>query len=242
MKKFFAIAITLMMVLSLGVFAADYEVDIASITDASDDVVVDFTDAGYTGKVIKFTNGTGLNANLGAIDLSLYSKVVFTYGSDPGAYYDTADSVYLEDAEGNMIGSFAPSAPTGFWASMERQSEIAIDTEYNGDVIVVSGLSGHGIAISSIVFVEASAETEAPATEAPATEAPATDAATEAPATTSAVTNATTNAVTNATTNATTNAAGTDDGEGGSIVPIIVIVAVVVVAAVAAVVIMKKKK
>ena len=135
MKKFFAIAITLMMVLSLGVFAADYEVDIASITDASDDVVVDFTDAGYTGKVIKFTNGTGLNANLGAIDLSLYSKVVFTYGSDPGAYYDTADSVYLEDAEGNMIGSFAPSAPTGFWASMERQSEIVIDTDPDGKLI-----------------------------------------------------------------------------------------------------------
>ena len=107
MKRFFAVAIALMMVLSLGVFAADYEIDIPSITDASDGVVVDFTDAHFTSKVIMFVNGKGLKVNLGTIDLSKYSKVVFTYGSDAGAYYDSTDTVYITDASGNTMASLS---------------------------------------------------------------------------------------------------------------------------------------
>ncbi len=248
MKKFFAVAIALMMVLSLGVFAADYEVDIASITEASSDCVGEYTEAQFTGTVIKFQNGVGLTATLGEIDLSKYSRVIFDYGSDPTAYYLDTDTINLKDAEGNDLGSFVPSPPTGFWAQSLRTSEIALDTDYNGKVVLYSNLSGHGIAISNIIFIEKSAETEAPATEAE-TEAPATEAETEAPATEAeteapaADTTADTTAETKAETNAAeTKADDKKDEEGSSVLPIIIIVAVVAVAAVAVVVMMKKNK
>lgn len=246
MKKFFAVAIALMMVLSLGVFAADYEVDIPSITEASENCVGEHEGANFSGAVIKFHNGVGVKATLGEIDLSKYSKVIFEYGSDPSAYYMDTDTINLKDADGNDLGSFMPSIPTGFWGAAPRTSEIALNTDYNGKVVLYSNLSSHGISICNITFVEKGAETEAPATEAPATEAETEAPATEAPAT-EAVTEAPA-ADTQAETKAETNAAETKadddkkDDEGSSIVPIIIIAAVVVVAAVAVVVIMKKKK
>lgn len=246
MKKFFAVAIALMMVLSLGVFAADYEVDIGSITDASDNCVGEHEGAQFGGPVIKFHNGEGVRANLGEIDLSKYSKAVFVYGSDPSATFGTVDKIYLKDASGNEIGSFMVTPPTGFWGMATRESEIALDTDYNGVVEVVSGLPSHGISIASITFIEKGAETEAPATEAPATEAPATEApATEAPATDAPATNApaTDAPATDApATGADSTATDDKDEEGGFPVVPVVIIAVVVVAAVAAVVVMKKKK
>ena len=246
MKKFFAVAIALMMVLSLGVFAADYEVDIPSITDASSNCIGEHDGAQFNGTVIMFHNGVGVKATLGEIDLSKYSKVVVEYGSDPNAIFSPADSIILKDADGNDIGSFMPSVPTGFWGLMTRTSEIALNTDYNGKVVLFSNLTGDGISICNITFVEKSVETEAPATEAPATEAeteapateaPATEAETEAPA-------ADTKAETKAETNDAETKADDDkkDDEGSSIVPIIIIAAVVVVAAVAVAVIMKKKK
>lgn len=249
MKKFFAIAIALMMVLSISTFAADYEVDIASITEASENCVGEHDGANFSGPVIMFHNGVGINATLGEIDLSKYSKVIFEYGSDPTAYYLETDLVVLKDANDNELGSFMPSIPTGFWGAMTRTSEIELNTDYNGKVVLYSALSAHGISICNITFVEKGAETEAPATEAPATEAPATEApateapATEAPATEAPATEAPAAEETKAEATAADTTAGDDkDEEGSSIVPIIIIAAVVVVAAVAVVVIMKKKK
>ena len=218
MKKFFAVAIALMMVLSLGVFAADYEVDIPSITDASSNCIGEHDGAQFNGTVIMFHNGVGVKATLGEIDLSKYSKVVVEYGSDPNAIFSPSDSIILKDADGNDIGSFMPSVPTGFWGLMTRTSEIALNTDYNGKVVLFSNLTGDGISICNITFVEKSVETEAPAAD--------------------------TKAETKAETNDAETKADDDkkDDEGSSIVPIIIIAAVVVVAAVAVAVIMKKKK
>ncbi len=255
MKKFFALTIALMMVFTLGVFAADYEVDISSITDFTNGCVFVHEGAQFDGVTINFLNNDGPKACLGDLNLADYSKVIVYYGSDPAAYYDISDNVFLQDAEGNKIGSFQPSVPYGFWGQAIRESEIEISSDYSGLVYLVSGLSSHGISISGVTFVEKTEGDNAPATdvatEAPATNAPATNAATEAPATNAPATNApATNApATNASTDASTKAPAAtnsddkaDDGKSSPVLPIIIIIAVVAVAAVVAVVLVKKSK
>lgn len=256
MKKFFVLTIAIMMVLSMGVFAADYEVDIASITDFTENCVFVHEGASFDGVTINFFNGPGAKALLGDLDLSDYSKVVFAYGSDPQASYLPTDCIRLCDSEGNEIGRFTPSMPYGFWGTAIRESEIAIDSTYSGPVYVVTGLSSHGISISGVTFIEKGTEapaTEAPATEAPATDAPATEApATDAPATAAPATDAPATAApatdAPATNAPATNAPATSDDDnkkddgGNNIIPIIIIVVVVIAAAAVAVVLVKKSK
>lgn len=256
MKKFFALTIALMMVFTLGVFAADYEVDISSITDFTNGCISVHEGAQFDGVTINFLNNDGPKACLGDLNLADYSKVIVYYGSDPSAYYDISDNVFLQDADGNNIGSFQPSVPYGFWGQAIRESEIEISSDYSGLVYLASGLSNHGISISGVTFVEKTegdnapatdAATDAPATNAPTTDAPATNApASDAPATNAPATNA---PATNApATNASTNAPATDsddkadDDKGSPVLPIIIIIAVVAVAAVVAVVLVKKFK
>ena len=236
MKKFFAVAIALMMVLSLGVFAADISVDVAALPGA-----VDFGDAQYTTNVIKVESSSGIS--IGSYDLSKVSKIVVYSGSDPGAPID-AHKIYVCKADGSVIGEAQLAQIGAFWAQGQRPVEIAIDTDYNGDVLLKKDEPGHGIAVDQITLVEKTADAETEAVTEAATEA-ATDAVTDAA--TDVVTDAATDAATNAATDAATNADSSANGDkndkdGGFPVVPVVIVAVVVVAAVAAVVVMKKKK
>ncbi len=227
MKKFFAVAITLMMVLSLGVFAADISVDVAALPNA-----IDWTDAHYSTKIIKVDSSDGIS--IGSFDLSKVSKVVVSYGSDPDAPIDS-HMLYVCKSNGATIGEAQLAQIGGFWADGQRTIEIAIDTDYNGEVLLIKDEPGHMIAVDKITLVEKSADA--------ATEA-VTDAATEAvtDAATDAVTDAATDAATGAVTNADSSANGEKDEDGGFPIFPVVVVAVVVVAAVAAVVVMKKKK
>ena len=236
MKKFFAVAITLMMVLSLGVFAADISVDVAGLPSATD-----WTDAHYSTKIIKIDSSDGIS--IGSFDLSKVSKIVVYYGSDAGAPIDS-HMLYVCKSNGATIGEAQLAQIGAFWADGQRPVEIAIDTDYNGEVLLIKDEPGHMIAVDKIILVEKTADAETEAVTDAATEA-ATDAVTDAA--TDVVTDAATDAATNAATDAATNADSAANGDkndkdGGFPVVPVVIVAVVVVAAVAAVVVMKKKK
>ena len=103
---------------------------------------------------------------LGEIDLSKYSAVVVTYGSDPGAKQgdvgtfmaltkngavENADSSDKTDAE--IIAQATMSNATGFW-NVTRDVTIELDTDYNGVVYLAQDMKdGNGIAITSIVFI-----------------------------------------------------------------------------------------
>ncbi len=140
--------------------ATDLVVDVAGHALAQD-----FSAAGYTANVIKFTT-FGKAANLGTLDLSKYEKVIITYGSDQGAMLgDLGAKVYLTstgaiaDAKNNPIdytelASATLSNPEGNWASGSRTVEISLaNVNYNGTVYLTYDVANHqGIAVSAITF------------------------------------------------------------------------------------------
>ena len=122
-------------------------------------------DAGFNAPIIQMMNW-GSAINLGEIDLSKYSAVVVSYGSDAGAKQgdvgtfmaltkngavENADSSDKTDAE--IIGQATMSNATGFW-NVTRDVTIEFDTDYNGVVYLAQDMKdGNGIAIASIVFI-----------------------------------------------------------------------------------------
>lgn len=156
MKKFFAVAITLMMVLSLGVFAADISVDVAALPNATD-----WTDAHYSTKIIKVDSSDGIS--IGSFDLSKVSKIVVYYGSDPDAPIDS-HMLYVCKSNGATIGEAQLAQIGGFWADGQRPVEIAIDTDYNGEVIITKDEANHMMAIDAITFVGEAEGGETPST------------------------------------------------------------------------------
>ncbi len=175
MKKFLALLLSAMMVLSCFAGMTFNVVAEDSVEGAVEDLVIDiaslegaveFGAAGYTGKVLQFMN-YGLAVKLGDIDLSKYSSVVITYGSDGGAKLGDAGSqlvltkngpVSNEDnsdkADVEIIASGALTNPMSGWYSGSRKCEIALDTDYNGPVYLCHKMkSSDGIAVDSIKFI-----------------------------------------------------------------------------------------
>ncbi len=170
MKKFLAVAISLMMVLSLSAFAANLEIDIDSLkTDATPWVGV-HTGANFDGNTIQIMSPHHITP-LGEIDLSKYSKVIVEYGTGAEATYTSADKVNFTDADGNVLASFTPSNGTGHWGLAKRTTEIDLSgVDYSGIVKIGYGSGAPGMSVSAITFVEAGAEGDAPeAPEAPET-------------------------------------------------------------------------
>ncbi len=175
MKKFLALLLSAMMVLScfagmtFNVVAEDAPeatvedlvIDIASLEGA-----VDFSAAGYTGKVLQLMD-YGLAVNLGDIDLSKYSSAIITYGCDGGAKLgDVGSQLVLtkngpvsntdnsDKADVEIIASGALTNPEIGWAAGSRKCEIALDTDYNGPVYLCHLMkSSDGIAVDSIKFI-----------------------------------------------------------------------------------------
>ncbi len=175
MKKFLALLLSAMMVLScfagmtFNVVAEDTPeaavedlvIDIASLAEA-----VEFVPAGYTGKVLQFMN-YGMAVKLGDIDLSKYSSAIITYGCDGGAKLgDVGSQLVLtkngpvsnadnsDKADVEIIASGALTNPEIGWAAGSRKCEIALDTDYNGSVYLCHLMkSSDGIAVDSIKFI-----------------------------------------------------------------------------------------
>lgn len=164
MKKFLAVAISLMMVLSLSAFAANLEIDIDSLaTDATPWVGV-HTGANFDGNTIQIMSAHHITP-LGEIDLSKYSKVIVEYGTGADATYTSADKVNFTDANNNVLASFTPSNGTGHWGLAKRTTEIDLSgVDYNGLVKIAYGSGAPNMSVCGITFVEAGAEGDAPAT------------------------------------------------------------------------------
>ena len=163
MKKFLAVAISLMMVLSLSAFAANLEIDIDSLaTDATPWVGV-HNGANFDGITIQIMSAHHITP-LGEIDLSKYSKVIVEYGTGADATYTSADKVNFTDADGNVLASFTPSDSTGHWGLAKRTTEIDLSgVDYNGVVKIAYGSGSPNMSVSAITFVEAGAAGDAPA-------------------------------------------------------------------------------
>ena len=163
MKKFLAVAISLMMVLSLSAFAANLEIDIDSLATEATPWVGVHNGANFDGITIQIMSPHHITP-LGEIDLSKYSKVIVEYGTGADATYTSADKVNFTDADGNVLASFTPSNGTGHWGLAKRTTEIDLSgVDYNGLVKIAYGSGAPGMSVSAITFVEAGAEGDAPA-------------------------------------------------------------------------------
>lgn len=162
MKKFLAVAISLMMVLSLSAFAANLEIDIDSLATEATPWVGVHNGANFEGNTIQIMSAHHITP-LGEIDLSKYSKVIIEYGTGTDSTYTSDNKINLTDADGNVLGSFTPSNSTGHWGLAIRSSEIDLsNVDYNGVVKLAYGLNGAGgMSVCGITFVEAGASGDA---------------------------------------------------------------------------------
>ena len=143
-------------------------------------VVPSWPEAGWSDTPVIQMMNWGSYVSLGEIDLSKYSAVVITYGSDASAVQgdvgtflaltkngaaENADSSDKADAEIIAQGTLANAG--GGWTTT-REVTIAIDSDYVGEVFLAQDMKdNNGIAITSIVFIgaEIPAEPETPVVE-----------------------------------------------------------------------------
>ena len=140
-------------------------------------VVPSWPEAGWNDTPVIQMMNWGSYVSLGEIDLSKYSAVVITYGSDASAVQgdvgtflaltkngaaENNDSSDKADAEIIAQGTLANAG--GGWTTT-REVTIAIDSDYVGEVFLAQDMKdNNGIAITSIVFIgaEIPAEPETP--------------------------------------------------------------------------------
>lgn len=159
MKKFLAVAITLMMVLTLGVFA-DTTINAADLPGA-----IDFGDAQYTSKILRIENEDGVS--IGSADLSGVSKITVSYGGDPGVAFGE-HNIYVCQADGTVIAQAKLSQNGLFWANGQRTVDIAISSSYNGEIILKKDNPTNQIAIDKIILSGDAGEVTPPAADEPA--------------------------------------------------------------------------
>lgn len=130
-----------------------------NVNDISGSVL--FTAAGYgqSEKVLQLMN-PGVSFNIGTFDLSKYTAVEFTYGSDSGAMLGTYRSeLILTDKDGNELGRKVLSNPQAGWKAGSRTVDIPVNSNYNGPVYVSMNMqprpngSKDGVAINKIQLV-----------------------------------------------------------------------------------------
>ena len=155
MKKIISsilVAMMLVACMAMAVSAAT-SVDVANLPDA-----VDYSPAEYTTKVLQVGE-----KSIGTWDLSGVAKVVISYGTDNLEQSIANHKVYIKTAEGEVLGQAQLTQPGLFWALGQRNVEIAINTDYNGEVIITKDETNHMMAIDAITFLaEGEAAPEAP--------------------------------------------------------------------------------
>ena len=143
MKRFLAVAITLMMVLTLGVFA-DTTINAADLPGA-----IAFTEAQYTAKILRIEDEDGVS--IGTIDLADVSKITVSYGGDGSAPFGE-HNIYVCQADGTVIAQTKLAASSTGWAAGQRTVDIAVDSDYNGEIFLKKDVPGHQIAIDKIII------------------------------------------------------------------------------------------
>ena len=143
------------------------KIDLSTVTPATGaNFVPSWVEAGYPMTPVLQMMNWGSQAGLGEIDLSLYSAVVVTYGSDAsgvqgdvGTYMALTKNGAVENADGSektdaeIIAQATMSNATGGWTTT-RTVTIEFDTDYNGPVYLAQDMKdGNGIGIVSIVFI-----------------------------------------------------------------------------------------
>ncbi len=154
MKKIISLVlVAMMLVASMAMaVAADTSVDVANLPDASD-----FSAAQYTHKILHI-GANGDVKSMGTWDLAGVSKIVISYGTDPSEASIATHNVYIQDAAGNVLGQATLSQPGLFWAQGQRDVEIAINSDYNGELFITKDATTHQMAIDAITLVGGSNE------------------------------------------------------------------------------------
>ena len=163
MKKIISLVlVAMMLVASMAMaVAADTSVNVAELPDASD-----FSDAQYTHKILHI-GANGDIKSMGTWNLAGVSKIVISYGTDPSVASIAENNVYVKDAAGNVIGQAKLSQPGLFWALGQREVEIAINSDYNGELFITKDDAANQMAIDAITLVGGSNEGGATAPETP---------------------------------------------------------------------------
>lgn len=140
----------------------DYNYNVAGHKSA-----VYWNGTGYTHKVLQLTNyGTAID--LGNIDLSKYTAVKITYGSDGGAKLGDVGSEFCLTSNG-AVQNGTGSAKSGVkylaratlsnangkgWSSGTRSVTLPLNTTYNGTVYLAMYMrDGNGTAVTAMTFV-----------------------------------------------------------------------------------------
>ena len=159
MKKIISsilVAMMLVACMAMAVSAAT-SVDVAKLPDASD-----FSDAQYTHKILHI-GANGDVKSMGTWDLAGVTKVVISYGTDPSVASIAENNVYIKDAAGNVIGQAKLSQPGLFWAQGQRTVEVAINSDYNGELFITKDDASNQMAIDAITLLsDGEAAPEAP--------------------------------------------------------------------------------
>ena len=155
MKKIISsilVAMMLVACMAMAVSAAT-SVDVANLPDA-----VDYSPAGYTQKVLQVGE-----KSIGTWNLAGITKVVISYGTDHTVAEIADHNVYIKDAAGNVLGQAKLTQPYQFWAEGQRNVEIAINSDYNGELFITKDQTNHMMAIDAITFLtEGEAAPEVP--------------------------------------------------------------------------------
>lgn len=154
MKKIISsILVAMMLVACMAMaVAADTSVNVAELPDASD-----FSDAQYTHKILHI-GANGDVKSMGTWNLAGVSKIVISYGTDHTVAAIATHNVYVKDAAGNVIGQALLSQPYQFWAQGQREVEIAINSDYNGELFITKDDPTNQMAIDAITLVGGSNE------------------------------------------------------------------------------------
>ena len=154
MKKIISLVLVAMMIATMAMAVSATTVDVANLPDA-----VDYGPAGYTQKVLQCGE-----KSIGTWDLSGVSKVIISYGTDHQEASIANHKVYIKTAAGEVLGEAQLTQPFQFWAQGQRTVEVAINTDYNGEVIITKDEANHMMAIDTITFVGEAEGGETPST------------------------------------------------------------------------------
>ena len=160
MKKIISsILVAMMLVACMAMaVAAATSVDVANLPDASA-----FTEAGYKSGNILHIGANGDTKSMGTWNLAGITKIVISYGTDPNEASIATHNVYIKDAAGNVLGQALLTQPGLFWKDGQRNVEIAINSDYNGELFITKDATTHQMAIDAITLLgDGEAAPEAP--------------------------------------------------------------------------------
>ena len=186
---FFAALAFSVSLLSISAYAAeDYAIDLNHLAAIEGDAFFSANDdMGFGGGYVGFLSG-GKAWKIGTLDLSKYSSVEITYGSDGGALFAEGSNTFLaltqngatqnsdytakEDTQ-ILARTEQLAAPAGSWGAGKTTVTIDLSADYNGEVWMaynMEEINGRqdGVIVSAVRFIAKKADPAEPTAE-PAT-------------------------------------------------------------------------